>query len=227
MPFIYLISMLDKKGIFFPRGNLLGDPFEGSVTKINKRAEYYFFTEKFMKDTPKEHVQITLDAMAKNRQDFVRQNFISCWHMNEHESAAMWEIYGKFEVSIALKSTYQRLSDSLPKEAHIGVVNYIDYASGIIDAKNSFNFIMNKMKSFEHERELRAVIWEKGSSFIGSGQESGLWIDVELGDLIEGIYISPKAPLWILDLIKNVVSRYGFEGKLPVHQSLLGKDPIW
>src|SRR5258705_185923 len=36
---------------------------------------------------------------------------IISWHMNEFESAAMWQLYANFDEGIAIRSTYKRLRD--------------------------------------------------------------------------------------------------------------------
>jgi hypothetical protein len=58
---------------------------------------------------------------------------------------------------LSFESTYRRLRSCLPKCVLIGEVNYIDYQTQEFSMGNTFNFIMRKRKSFEHERELRAA----------------------------------------------------------------------
>jgi hypothetical protein len=57
---------------------------------------------------------------------------INCWHMNESESATMWDLYTKADsAGVAIQTTFKRLSDSLDKanseEISIGRVKYIEY----------------------------------------------------------------------------------------------------
>lgn len=237
MPFIYFVSMLENKGLFFPRANLLRDPFEGSTTQMTKEAEKIglrklFQNEKKITEEAKEKkVEEFFKHSGLIRKEMVRGFFVSCWHMNEKESAAMWNVYGKFDVSIGIKSTYKRLQKVLPDYVKIGVVEYIDYEKDKIDAGNVFNFIMNKRHSFEYEKELRAVDWEALS---GGGRDEirknatdfGLWFSLDLNKLIEGIYVNPESPEWVLSLVKSVLNLYGFQD-INVLKSRLGADPIW
>jgi hypothetical protein len=39
----------------------------------------------------------------------VEQNLISCWHMNEHESAAMWKLYSSSNDAVCIRSVYRHL----------------------------------------------------------------------------------------------------------------------
>ena len=40
---------------------------------------------------------------------------VNSWHMNEYESAVMWDIYSTRDFGIAIQSTIKRLCDSLEK----------------------------------------------------------------------------------------------------------------
>lgn len=42
--------------------------------------------------------------------------YISCWHMNEYESAAMWKLYAKSSDAIAIQTTFQKLCESIGDE---------------------------------------------------------------------------------------------------------------
>lgn len=53
----------------------------------------------------------------------------------------------------------------------------------------------------------------------------GVSFAVDLGTLIEEIHISPTAPDWFADLVKNVCSQYG--PKAPVEQSRLAGSPVF
>jgi hypothetical protein len=84
--------------------------------------------------------------------------------MNEYESAAMWSLYatGGRDQAIAIQSTYARLEKALEQypDVHIGVVHYIDYEKDWMPEGNLMYPSVHKRKSFEHERELRAVIYD-------------------------------------------------------------------
>jgi hypothetical protein len=91
--------------------------------------------------------------------------------MNDYESMAMWRLYLTPPEGVAVRSTYWRLIDSsavrwqhkgrnkgnMGKELriHVGVVHYVDYQS-----PDSYptDTMLRKPKSFEREREIRAVL---------------------------------------------------------------------
>jgi hypothetical protein len=51
------------------------------------------------------------------------------------------------------------------------------------------------------------------------------WKQVDLGELIEGIFVSPAAKPWFLELVRKVLRRYGLA--LPVRQFDLAAEPLF
>ena len=92
-----------------------------------------------------------------------RALFVSSWHLNAGESAAMWDLYLGTEPGVAIQSTVGALRQQMDAgsgatEVFIGAVEYIDYATDSWGAFRAFNRVFHKRNSFEHEREIRAVI---------------------------------------------------------------------
>jgi hypothetical protein len=116
--------------------------------------------------------------------------------MNEFESLAMWKLYAAHHESVCIQSTYEKLARLLPEQCFLGTVNYIDYSSQFIDLDNALNYIVHKRKGFDHERELRAVLWtgadDTRDAFISIGGK-GLLVPIDIGKLIETIFISPDS----------------------------------
>lgn len=233
MDFTKLTSMIEENGIFFSRSDKLGDPFEGAYSKAN--AEDQIRAEMYAEDCKK--LDITVEKIIEANRAFVdlrkwrRQwMMVSCWHMSEHESAAMWKLYTKSNESICVQSTYTKLANVLPEKVYIGQVIYIDYSTDWIGEGNVFTPYMHKRKSFEHEREIR-VIDDKSPKVplpMESGEtppEYGVYHEVNLRELIEKIYIAPSSPGWFRDLVDKVTDRYGF--KVDVIKSSLDDEPFY
>lgn len=94
-----------------------------------------------------------------------RSYFINCWHLNEYESLAMWDIYSKKDEGIAIvssESNFIGAFSDLRKDIFGGVVKYADYdcPNFTIDVDNGFNSIMHKRASYDYEREYRLVFWD-------------------------------------------------------------------
>jgi hypothetical protein len=232
MDFAKFIWLLDSHSLFFTRADKLGDPFEGSWPKMNVLAR-----EPFLDGILDEHRE-SIAKMAKTMQQLTknwpRYTAVNCWHMNEHESAAMWKLYLKSDEGIAVQSTYARLKQSLIDEEAIflGIVKYIDYETDSIEPDNLLAPFLHKRKSYEHEREVRAFVvkWpvsdqEKGMDFNKDTINDGLAIKIDIATLVERIYVAPTAPDWFADLVKNAVIRFGctFE----VEHSRLSEKPLF
>ena len=85
MDFARLISLLYKKALFFARADGLDDPFEGSFPKANVKEGRYVITTELG----------GLQPLSALHRKFVRLTVVNSWHLNDHESDAMWKIYLK------------------------------------------------------------------------------------------------------------------------------------
>ncbi|WP_225691953.1 DUF2971 domain-containing protein [Thalassolituus sp. ST750PaO-4] len=225
MDFTKFVSLLESESLFFCRADLFKDPFEGSYSKANVALRPHVY-----KDMPAEQLEKMTTQMADFSKWIRGWTYINCWHANKHESAAMWDLYAKTNEAVAIETNYSKLKDALPENVYIGLVNYIDYDSEWLPEGNSFYPFMHKRKSFEHEKEVRAVIQElpNTENGIAVGKENqlfGLDVKVNLNTLIKTVHISPTAPKWFADLVSNVASRYGLSA--PVNQSLLYSEPVY
>ena len=232
LDFTKLVSLFESKTLFFSRADKLGDPFEGAWPRLNVEGR-----RTIPPDVTKDKEATYLNQM-QGLSEILRAwptcNAVNCWHINENESAAMWRLYLKSNEGIAIQSTFAGLRDAIidPRLVYIGIVKYIDYDTQWFDAGNLFNALIHKRKSFEHERELRAVVnvdQDGGESEtvecrrtkIGDGED----IAIDVQKLVHAIYVTPDAPKWIVGLTQSLVTRYGFA--IPVIQSRLQDSPLY
>ena len=152
--------------------------------------------------------------------------------MNDHESAAMWTIYSRSDRAIALQSTYRRLEAAMKPHEHVyvGTVSYVDYENQPIPEGNSFYPYLYKRHSYEHEREIRAVIQELPHSDSGgldwtANPSSGIEKRVEVEDLVESVHVSPGSPEWYMDVTTAVTEKFGITTR--VLRSALDEDPFF
>lgn len=151
-----------------------------------------------------------------------RENiYVNSWHLQEYESAAMWNLYARHSDGIAIESSYSRFISSFENydefSVYIGTVKYIDYRSSVIPVDNLYSPFMHKRKSFEHEKELRALIntplptYPEGNRY----QEIyGLHVKVNLDTLINRIFVAPTAEHWIKELLRSILDRYNIEKEI-------------
>jgi hypothetical protein len=164
--------------------------------------------------------------------------FVSCWHANEHESAAMWDLYARSGAGIAIRSSVARLKACFTAAADhpvwIGRVRYRDYATEAIwGASSGVAPTMTKRRSFAHENEVRAVFYaaRSGNRYRVSQElydfvEEGMDIPTDLDTLIECIVVAPQARGWFKDLVRGVIEDYGL-GNKEVVTSSLDDRPLW
>lgn len=225
MDFTKFISMLEHKGLFFSRADLLGDPFEGTNPKLNVEMQNAIFDQWGL--SSQQRAQLN-----KGHVQWRKWVVVNCWHMNEHESAAMWNLYAKTNEAIAICSTYQQLRNALDQTCYVGKVNYIDYDSAFVGIGNMFHRFLSKRLSFSHESELRAVILEppplihtaEGNLPDCDRKSGGTWKSVDLQRLIDEVRVAPTSPSWFKELVEQVVLRYSLNK--PVKQSRLDDAPF-
>ncbi len=221
--FTKFVSYLERNALFFVRSDQLPDKYEGKFTETDAKLW-------------EQRLQPTIKLNQLEIYDRIRKIVnISSWHINDTESAAMWEICLQSNEGVAIKSTFRRLKDSFlshkQDDIFIGKVKYIDYTREMIPKGYIFNPFLYKRKSFEHERELRAVILK-----FASPQESvekpilyvdpkwfGIYVKTDLDRLIDAIVVSPSVPDWFIDLVSSIMKKYGLSKK--VEQSELSKEP--
>ena len=234
MDFTKYVALLSTKKLFFARADKLGDKFEGSFTKSSLAERIDHLKVKFC-DRP--HMTPLMDSVwriAAYRK--TKSVAVSCWHMNQHESTAMWSIYLRNAEGIAIRSTYAKLQSSLAKapDFHMGVVKYIDYDEDKFPTVSELEPFVHKRKSFEHEREVRALVIApgKGKGVLNPlnpdwvpGIEDGVHLPVDLSSLVDSIWMSPTASSWFKDLVGTVNKRFRFDFK--IEQSTLTGSPLY
>ncbi|HUS76489.1 MAG TPA: hypothetical protein VMY43_10835 [Methanothrix sp.] len=235
------IYMLSKKALIFPRVDKFKDPFEGSYSKqhIKIRESYY---ENITNED--------ITDFFKKYNKYKAYTFVSCWHMNEFESDAMWKLYLKSNDGVAIQSTYKNLIKALNEaenelEFLVGQVEYIDYDNDfMIDDPNPIFTYYYKRKSFEHERELRAVFTRVPTemktfiNLVSIKDNLNIFMDhsidldntveiipMNLNTLIEKIYVPPTADDWFKEVIESLLEKFGLN--INVERSELNKNPIF
>lgn len=224
----HLLSTLQKQQLHFSRVDTFKDPFEGSLPKAEVEADREFYASVGIPRRQQD---------ARARAALRSLHAACCWYLGEHESEAMWKLYAN--EGIAIQSTVGRLVGSLPPATvtedpartpiYIGVVNYIDYAKDITRPmvapdgtqrwNNAYIPLMHKRKSFEHERELRAVLTAAGDGHDDAGDgtmvlrsaipQEGCHVPVDLRHLVEQIVVSPNMPMWFVDVVVEAVRCHG------------------
>lgn len=222
MDFTKLVSLLEHQAIYFPTIAELHDPFEGSFARGNQLLRplvYRHFQNK---------LGVPIGDLAQRLRHVVAA---SCWHMNEQESAGMWKLYAKTNEAVCIQSTFRKLRDGLGSEVRVGTVRYVDYETERIPESNPLAPFLYKRKSFEYEREVRALLpltdlRAAATEQLTIEEKHGCWRKIDLTQFVERIYIAPDAQEWFADLVQQVVNRYEHNA-LPVVKSSLATSPLY
>lgn len=222
-------SLISRKSLYFARLHEFEDHFEGSfcATKILKSDFKHPNISESDKAVWKQNVEENKKYMAVN-----------CWHLSEYESDAMWKIYAKDDKGIAIQSTYGCLCEALQnanKKLHypqqINRVKYIDHFTELFrdgGAMWMFDGVLHKYKSFEYEKELRAVLYTRSSNI-----ESHEWLNLTKGVpiqlenisvFIKKVIISPYSQKRFYESLKSVSEKYGLANKI-IRSELTEKLP--
>lgn len=235
MDFTKYVSLLSSQALYFSRADQFEDAYEGAKG-LRRRKEgwdehYLRFFRHAIRNPPEGYeFDKTDDEVEAEAQRLLRdlesggessrsRTFISCWHESSHESAAMWRLYSSFlPNAVAIKTTFDALYKSLGRnpEIRIGRVRYIDLGSQFAGINDAY---WRKRKSFEHEREVRAVLMAH------LGGDTGKLVPCDTDVLIKGVYVSPEAPDWFASLVKDVNRK--FNVGVDVSDSEFNEEPFF
>ena len=235
LEFPKFVSLLSKRALHMAHGHRLGDPWEGSLgsatlDQLKLEAKILGIPETVFIGS---NIQTFRKAAPK-------ATAVSCWHLGEHESAAMWQLYANRGVAIQTRCSLLRGqfgvfdSNNRPTQPfsilHLGKVKYIDYTKTVIPTNNTFWPMVHKRVSFKHEQEVRLAhfSFEDIEEIIKdpSHEAPDFNLPVNLDQLIEQVYISPRQPDWFLEVVKDTAAAFKFNPDRVV-RSTLDKDPIF
>lgn len=221
-----LLWILENEKLYF---SLPTDDFDDQYETTLPRAWYEFREDQWREigghwgHDPDEFVQ-----RHTNRRENMRDNiYVSCWHANQTESAAMWGLYGASKYTVAIRTTVDGLRGAFHSQDEyaiaVGDVKYVDFDSSEdeIDDEDmdkirsvhsgnadSVGLTLLKRKEFQHEKEIRCVVldgvvqdWLKRNTDYSPKQsvEPPVNVPVDVDKLIEEIRLSPGAEDWFIN----------------------------
>lgn len=195
------IQIILTSTLWFNRLDNFEDVFEGVYPQGNRRKIYYNNAEKSEKE---------INEIQKITRKKV---YVSCFHINEYESAAMWKLYSSDE-GVAIKLNMQSLKasfDAEEKRIYIEKVRYVDFSRDFIPDNNIVHLALSKRKSFEHEKELRCIFYDYKAEY---SQQTGVSIKVDINELIKEVYISPYAPSYLKNQVEKISEIFGLKANV-------------
>ena len=243
MSFAKFAALLHQKELVFAPAYMFDDPYEGAggiarnLEKFTKALVDYFW-DKVSEEmgnlhVTKEQMPEYLKAYIQSASDLGRSNryytFVNCWHENETESEAMWKLDTASQPDgVAIQTTYGALKKAInASDVQIGRVTYGNFETVFFPGDSYFWY---KRKSFEHEREVRAMIEpsdekRKELEEIYKTNTFTLTHPVDLDILINNVYISPYASDWVQEVVKEELKLCGLDK--PVLSSKMNEEALF
>lgn len=203
MNFDKFASLLTTASLFFCQVKRFDDRNEGSMQMVG-------FDD--IGGTELETLLTQIYDAPNGWRSYVAAN---CWHMNEHESLAMWKLYLENNRGIAIQSSVGRLNESL-----LNINSFGPYYSGAITYKkgeaspapgdpNGLDVVrialFRKMPTHAYESEYRVIVYCRDLQQIN--YSGGIFVAADLNKLIEKIYVAPGQPTYVQNLIENLLNK--------------------
>jgi hypothetical protein len=214
LDFTKLVDLITSSRLFFCRSDNFEDPFEG----IFRLKDY-------------EQTKNMFDTQHITKKFY----FLNCWHINDHQSDAMWKIFLNTKNGIAIKSTVGNIIKSVENtedEVNISKIYYRDFDKvthlelmresqnsrfgGRAGGASQYNY---KRINFEHEKELRLFHIDMPIPHViknGIPREplTHKYIDVDLSELIQEIVIAPFADKWFQEMVERLLKKLNLNFKI-------------
>jgi hypothetical protein len=204
-----LLCLLAKRRLHFSRIWELDDLSEGRISQAQVNDLGID-----LEDEGRIELLPTLLQMYTN---FAMGCAISCWHANETESVAMWQLYTTGDDGVAISTTVGKLMSCLTPKGiqdfhfNVGFVKYIDHNANIFtetppERQTALQSLFHKSREYAHEQEVRIVVIMPQNKPYPSSD-----LDFQLTSLsfIEQIVVSPRFPAWALSTLQSVISGFG------------------
>ncbi len=208
MDFAKFIRMIETESLWFSSVDRVEDPLEFLLTDAEMATmQSLCLGESSLSRT-------NANEYSKIPQWMRDTAFINCWRAGNGESLAMWDLYGKGSGIVAVKSSIGALKDVLSGTKgpiRIAQIRYIDWDSEALP-HDPLQLCARKDKSYEHEAEVRAIIWrqdnERWVDEITDKTTHGIPIPVDIRKLFTEVVVGPREGPWVGDLMKDIKKRY-------------------
>lgn len=217
------VALLVEQYLFFSKLKHLEDPYEGAppLPVIALLREDLSF--------PRPHA--TVEQSVKqwfHRMEACRERTcVNCWHVSDHESEAMWKLYGQIGENVCIVtdiSSLRKCFENSPTAIQGGMVDY-QTTAGAFDSNAPvedymFAWATRKRRSYEHEREFRLLHLQSED---GKGSR-GTHFRIDPSALVKEVLLSPSMPAWQILTLHNLVDRLGYV--FPIRESNLLRGPF-
>lgn len=208
MDFWKFLNLMETECLYFSNAENLGDQSEGRYPK--EVLELMLEQDKVNSNKCNENLNTFLEKNLRS------ETLISSWTYNEKESFAMWKMYAKDKMGIAIKTDLESLKKAFNKtdrDVYIGEVNYFN--------KNKFDYpiysmyypFLVKLDYYEFEKEIRCI-----TSCTNDEVKESKLVAVDLNELLKTILISPNSKPEFIKLLEIVRKEYNLNFKVELSE---------
>ncbi|MFZ5895043.1 MAG: DUF2971 domain-containing protein [Myxococcota bacterium] len=227
------LETLDKRSLYFSSAREFEDPFEGACEVQPHGVPVEEVLERRKHRMPRGLLDYGTVSRAFSAMEQLRRlTKISCWHLAEYESDAMWQLYAGKGKGIAVTTTVDRLRAALKpfrldpaygeEEPYAGKVRYVDLSTTRLTVGMERTFFY-KHRAFEWEREYRIAISVRMAEEFGvTVPEKGILVDFDPRVLIDEVWIGKNTSEAQQLQIRDRCGQAGLENRLRM-STLLGR----
>lgn len=199
------LNLLVSSSLNFAAPTILNDPWEGEVSEVNVSVRPHLYAE--LPPQAIAHFE-EVDKAAKN---FC---YVSCWHEFSKESSLMWKAYASEQGSLALRTTWKKLTGSIKDDQEVfgARVQYVDRSQTFIPEGNLMWRHMHKGHQYEDEKEVRLVVVNR--NFSNALESPSISIKVDVNELIGNVILAPGTPKWVEGLLAVFKKDYGLNADI-------------
>lgn len=209
MEFWKFLNLLNSSELHFSYVNDLGDQHEGRIP-----SEILELLRKDLYENSPEG----LDGYVYTLENLRSKTLVCCWSKKESESFALWKMYAKDKLGIAIKTSFNGLCNCFNnayEDIYIGEVQYYSPKYPNYRLGNTFSSFLVKHNYYEYEMEVRCIT-EKEAKY--ESRKNHNRIKVILSDLIEEVYVSPFAynQTDLISIIEYLKEKYSLKFQIKI-----------
>lgn len=199
------LDLAVNRRLYFVNASRLSDQYEVTLPPYTIKER-----ENTLRNKGLDGAELTeeLTAFEQAHRPLRQRALVSCWSLGRHESYALWKIYldgARAGVAIrtsvtALRKALENGDDPEPEDLYLAEVEYGDYLPD--EEINPFTLVSRKRNFYAYENELRLFMLRDAST-----SEAGRFVRVDLGALIDRIYLSPFAGPWFRKTFEHTLKR--------------------
>ncbi len=205
MPLSKYVDLLLKKKLALCRLDVLEDQWEGRIPEIARMRN------NLLSDMP----ELAEQGDKELEEEMRFSLYVCCFFSRGIESAAMWDLYGSNDVTIALRTRKEYIEEKIEsKHTSIEKVVYSDHDEENLPSGWTPQTL--KKECFDHEREVRLIHYDRvegcpATKFGDRVKYFPLNSELDLSTFIEQVLVSPRSQSWHLELIKDLNKEFGLD----------------